>query len=171
MGGKDFEEERFDPVSGDFGGRMSDFEAIKGYLQRVDRWHDEFAPLVRELLELREARAAAFARAQASPTAAGSKGQERENPAWGTFLRLQAACDRLDAMLLLTPRAAIRAGESATPRSRSWTNGARSMAAMIRSLRWRPAAAGGRRPRCPEIGDATRGAVGPFRLGAEVGSP
>ncbi len=92
------------------GGAVSDFEAIKGYLQRVDRWHETFEPLVRELLELREARDVAFARAREAPTVAGSKGQERENPAWQTFLRLQAAVDRLSVMLLLTPRAADRAG-------------------------------------------------------------
>jgi hypothetical protein len=58
---------------------------------------------------MERARAEAVARAQADPVVRGSKQQERENPAWGTALKLGDRCLQLSEALLLTPKARSRA--------------------------------------------------------------
>jgi hypothetical protein len=79
-------------------------------LRLIDRWTDLAEPAVRELLVLRRLRDGARARAEAEPTVEGSKGQPKESPAWATYVALVDRVVRLEAELLLTPRAVQRAG-------------------------------------------------------------
>ena len=91
------------------------FDEIKTALERIDRWHPEFAPMVDELLELRRLQADALAAYKENPWSTGSKGQPVEHPRLREYIALQVRVFQLSEALLLTPRGRARAGvEAAT---------------------------------------------------------
>lgn len=74
------------------------------------RWHGAYRPLVEDLLDMRQMAAERLAKFRENPWAIGSRGQQVEHPAMKEYLALQVRILQLSEVLLLTPRARIRAG-------------------------------------------------------------
>jgi hypothetical protein len=92
------------------------FGEIRCALERIGRWHEEFAPMVTELLELRALQADVLAAYRENPWAVGSRGQPVEHPLMRQYLAVQVRTLALAETLLLTPRARARAGVAVVER-------------------------------------------------------
>jgi hypothetical protein len=93
----------------------AEFAAIRAALQRIDRWRPEFAPAVRDLVDLRRLAADRLAAYRENPWAVGSRGQPVEHPALREFVAISVRVHQLTEALLLSPRSQARAGVGAEP--------------------------------------------------------